>query len=201
MTTRLILVRHAQIEANVTNRWHGSTDESLTDQGHEEARRVAAYLARTRPQVEAVYTSPAERARNTATPIATGLGVPLIVDAGLAEYAIGVLEGESYADLAAQHRFFDQADADFAWAPPGGESLTDVGTRMVATLRKIADDHPGAEIVVVSHGAAIAIGLSVLMHDGPGGWLRYRLHNASVSELVLDPAPRLLALNIVEHLE
>lgn len=200
MTTRLLLVRHGQIEANLDHRWNGSTDKSLTGQGLQEAERVAAHLARTRPQVEAVYTSPAERARSTAAPIAAALAVPLIVAPGLAEYAIGVLEGESYADLAAQHRFFEQAEADLTWAPPGGESLDAVGTRVLATWRKIADEHPGAEVVAVSHGAAIAIGLAVLLQDSPRGWPRYRLRNTSVTEIVLDP-PRLLALDLVEHLD
>jgi probable phosphoglycerate mutase len=201
MTTRLILVRHGQIDANIDHRWSGSTDQGLTAQGLEEARRVAAHLARTRPQVETVYTSPAERARSTATSIAAALEVPLIVAPGLAEYAIGVLEGELFADLAAHHRFFEQADADLTWAPLGGESLAAVGTRVVATWRKITHDHPGSEIVVVSHGAAIAIGLTVLLHDGPRGWPRYRLRNASLTEIVLDPSPRLVMLDVVEHLE
>ena len=198
---RLILVRHGQIDANLDHRWHGSTDKGLTDQGLEEARRVAAHLARTRPDVAAVYTSPAERARSTAIPIAAALGVPLIVSPGLAEYAIGILENELFADLLAQHRFFEQADADLSWAPPGGESLDAVGTRVVATWRKIAHDHPGSEIVVVSHGAAIAIGLNVLLQGGPRGWPRYRLRNASLTEIVLDDSSsQLVTLDVVEHL-
>ena len=72
---------------------------------------------------------------------------------------------------------------------------------MVATWRQIARDHPGSEIVVVSHGAAIAIGLTVLLHDSARGWPRYRLRNASVTEIVLDPSPRLVTLDVVEHLE
>jgi broad specificity phosphatase PhoE len=104
-------------------------------------------------------------------------------------------------DLAAQHRFFEQADADQTWAPPGGESLDAVGTRVLATWRQIAHDHPAAEIVVVSHGAAIAIGLTVLLHGGPRGWPRYSVRNASVTEIVLDESPQLVTLNAVEHLE
>jgi len=201
MSARLILVRHGQVEANIDHRWNGSTDKGLSGHGLEEAQRVAAHLVRTRPHVQAVYTSPAQRARSTATPIAAALGVLLSVAPGLAEYAIGVLEGESFADLAAQHRFCEQADADLTWAPPGGESLGAVGTRVVATWRKIAHEHPGSEIVVVSHGAAIASGLTVLLHDGPRGWPRYHVRNASVTEIVLHPSPRLVMLDVVEHLQ
>lgn len=202
MSTRLILVRHGQIPANVDHRWHGSTDDALTDRGLEEARRVAAYLARTHPLIAAVYTSPASRARSTATPIAAALGVPLLEAPGLAEYAIGVLEGTSFADLSMQHRFFEQADADFRWAPPGGESLDAVAKRVVETWRQIARSHPDAEVVAVSHGAAIAVGLAMLLHGAPRGWPRYSSRNASVSEIVFrEPSPQLLTFNVVEHLE
>jgi len=202
MSARLILVRHGQIPANAEQRWNGSIDNALTEQGLEEARRVAVHLARSHPHVVAVYTSPADRARGTATPIAAALGVPLIETPGLSEYAIGVLEGEPYADLAARHRFFEQADADLTWAPPGGESLGAVAARVVDTWRQIARAHPRAEVVVVSHGAAIAIGLTALLHGDPRGWPRYAPRNASVTEIVFDESsPQLVTLNVVGHLE
>src|SRR5262245_19337318 len=154
--SRLLLVRHGQIAANVTRRWHGSTDEDLTDLGREQARIVAAHVAQKHPHVVAVYTSPAQRARNTATPIAASLGLPLVVAPGLVEYGIGVLENELYDDLVNKHRFFEQTDADLTWAPAGGESLGAVGARVVATWREIAGAHPGGDVLAVSHGAAIA---------------------------------------------
>ncbi len=200
MTTRLLLVRHGEIDANVTRRWHGSTDGVLTSRGVEQARRVAAHLARTRPDVAAVHTSPLRRARDTAAPIGAALGVPVLVTPGLAEYGIGVLEGETYDDLAATHRFFEQSVANLDWAPPGGESLGAVGARVVAAWRAIAAAHAGDQIVAVSHGAAIGIGLAVLLGDDPRAWSRYHLRNTSVTEIVLEPAPRLLAFDVVEHL-
>src|SRR5262249_51979641 len=80
MSTRLLLVRHGQIAANLDARWHGSTDGALTEQGREEARQVAVHLARTRPGFAAVYTSPLQRARDTAAAIAGALGAPLVVE-------------------------------------------------------------------------------------------------------------------------
>src|SRR5215831_1351395 len=164
--TRLILVRHGQITANVDARWHGSTDGALTERGHEEARLVATHLACTRPDVTAVCTSPLQRARATAAAIAAALCVPVVVEPGLAEYGIGVLENETYEDLAGRHRFFEQAEADLDWAPPGGESLNAVGERVLAAWRSIAQRHADPA-VVVSHGAAIAIGLAALLDHDP----------------------------------
>jgi probable phosphoglycerate mutase len=200
MSMRLLLVRHGQIAANLEHRWHGSTDGDLTERGRREAARLADHLLRHRPTIAAVYTSPLLRARATATPIATALGVPLVIHPGLAEYGIGSLENETFADLASRHRFFEQAEADLAWAPPGGESLGAVGTRVVAAWRAIADGHPDADVVVVSHGAAIATGLSVLLHDDPRAWTRYVFRNTSVTEFVLAPAPQLVTLDVIDHL-
>ena len=196
---RLLLVRHGQIAANVTRRWHGSTDEDLTDLGREQARQVADHLARMHANAVAVYTSPAKRARDTAEPIAQALGVPLVLEPGLAEYAIGVLENESYDDLVERHRFFEQADTDLAWAPSGGESLGSVGERVVSAWRTIARAHPGKVVVVVSHGAALASGLAMLLHDDPRGWPRYHVRNASVTEIEVEPMPRVVAFDVVEH--
>jgi len=194
---RLLLVRHGQIAANLDRRWHGSTDEDLTEGGREQARRVAAHVAATHPNVVAVYASPAQRAQNTAQPIAAALGLPVIIAPGLAEYGIGVLENASYDDLLAKHRFFEQAEADLAWAPDGGESLGAVGERVVAAWRAIAAAHPGAEVIVVSHGAAIATGLAVLLHADPRGWPRYHVRNTSITEIALDPTPAILSFDVL----
>ena len=200
MTTRLLLVRHGQIRANIDSVWHGSTDAELTPQGVEEARLVAAHIASARPEVAAVYTSPLRRARDTAEGIATALGVAVVVRPGLAEYGIGALEGETFADLAACHRFFEQSVGDLDWAPTGGESLRAVATRVVTTWREIATRHPGDEVVVVSHGAAIGVGLSLLFKGDARDWSSYRLRNTSVTEIALEPAPALIAFDLVDHL-
>ena len=199
MATRLLLVRHGQIHANVDGVWHGSTDAELTARGQEEARLVAMHIARVRPDVAAVYTSPLRRARDTAERIANAVGVAVVVRDGLAEYGIGELEGETFADLGARHRFFEQSVGDVDWAPPGGESLAAVGCRVVAAWRDIADRHPSDEVVVVSHGAAIGVGLSVLLKDDPRGWSDYRLRNTSITEIIVAP-PEILAFDLVDHL-
>jgi broad specificity phosphatase PhoE len=200
MSTRLLLVRHGQIAANVEQRWHGSTDGPLTERGHEQARGVASYLACTRPEIAAVYASPLKRAQDTGAPIAAALDLPLHTLAGLAEYGIGDLENETYDDLLGRHRFFDLAGGDITWAPPNGESLEAVGRRVQAAWRHIADAHPGRQVAVVGHGAAMAIGLAVALHADPRAWFQYRTRNTSVTELELAQAVRLVTFDVAEHL-
>ena len=201
MSTRLLLVRHGQIDANLAQRWHGSTDSDLTARGHDQVRRLAAYLARTHPDTAAVHSSPLQRAQQTAKPIAVALDVPLILSPGLAEFGIGVFENELYADLAGRHGFFERIEADLDWAPSGGESLGAVAARVVDAWRAIARAHPDAEVVAVSHGAAIAAGLALLLEQDPRAWTRYHQRNTSVSELELQPTPRILGFDRADHLD
>jgi broad specificity phosphatase PhoE len=197
---RLLLVRHGQIHANVQRIWHGSTDSPLTDLGEQQAVRTAQHLAAERPQVAAVYASPLGRTRATAEPIARALGVQLEIEPGLAEFGIGELEGVSYAELLSEHRFFERIQSDPHYAPPGGESLAAVLARVSASVLRIAERHRGEEVIAVGHGAALGLALSHLIEGATDRWHRYQMSNASISELVLEPEPQLLAFDLTAHL-
>ncbi len=197
---KLLLVRHGQIAANTARIWHGSTDSALTDQGHHEARRTAEFLARTRPCARALYTSPLLRTRQTAAAIGARLGLEAIIEPGLAEYGIGQLEGVSYRTLLEEHDFFTRISVDRDFAPPGGESANAVMARMTAALARISGAHRGDEVVVVGHGAALGIALGQVLNGDPMQWQRYHLSNCGVSEIVLEPEPKLLAWNQTDHL-
>ena len=196
----LLLVRHGQIEANTARIWHGSTDSPLTDHGHREARRTAEFLARTRPRARALYTSPLLRTRQTAWANAELLGLEAVIEPGLAEYGIGELEGVSYQALLQEHSFFARIEQDRDFAPPGGESANAVLARVTGALARIARAHRGDEVVVVGHGAALGIALGELIHGNPMQWQKFHLSNCGLSELVLEPEPKLLAWNQTDHL-
>lgn len=197
---RLLLVRHGQISANVDRVWHGSTDSALTERGVAEASAVARLLAAAPYAPAALYSSPLQRTRATAEAIAAATGLDLVTDAGLAEYAIGELEGESYMDLFRRHRFFERIQEDPDFAPAGGESRSQVVARVVAALERIAGAHAGEQVVVVGHGAALGLGLAHLLGDLGAEFNKYHKANCALSELVLVPEPRLLRFNETAHL-
>ncbi len=199
-SAKLVLVRHGQIAANTARIWHGSTDSPLTDHGQLEARRTGEHLARTRPSVRALYTSPLLRTRQTAAEIGARLGLEAIVEPDLAEYGIGELEGISYEALLNVHGFFARISHDRDFAPPGGESANAVMARVTAALARISGSHRGDEVVVVSHGAALGIALGQILDRDPMRWQHYHLSNCGLSELVLEPEPRLVAWNQTDHL-
>ena len=200
METHVILVRHAQIQANVDKLWHGWTDSLLTEEGHRQAAKAAQRIAREHQDIKAVYASPLQRTRDTAVAIASALNHEVTVHDGLKEYGIGELEGASFNDLRRVHNFFDLVAADPRYAPPGGESISDVSERVMAALAEIAARHRGEKVVAVSHGAALALALAQLLDGDSYAWDKYFFHNTAVTEVIIAEEPRLLRFNCYAHL-
>ena len=201
MTTRFWMVRHGRISANVTGHWHGSTDTPLDEVGERQVERVAGWFRDAGHPVRAVYTSPLRRTHGTAAGIAAALGLEAEPLPALREYGIGELEGTHYGDLIERERFFDRIREDRHWAPPGGESLHDVVSRMRTALETLAARHPGEDVVVVSHGAAMGLLYGELLTGDPLAWRDYHVENCSVSEFRLHPEPGLGAFNRTDHLD
>lgn len=198
--TVLTLIRHGETRANREGVWHGSIDTPLSERGRRQAERVADYLARGHADAAALYSSPLQRARHTAEPIAEVLGIELRVDADLSEYHLGSWEGETYRDLQHERRLWQHIREDPDFAPHGGESPRQVAERLSGALRRIAAAHPGERVVIVAHGGALAIGLALLLDGDTREWRRV-VANASVSELVFAPGPDLISFNHVGHLD
>ncbi len=198
--TRFTLVRHGETTANVEGVWHGSTDTMLTARGRLQAERVALHLERTRPVARALYASPLERAQHTAQAIAARLDLKVETRDDLAEHHLGVWEGLPFHELEAQHRLFERMGAEPDWRPGGGETRREVGLRASRALTEIASCHPGARVIVVTHGGALALALGQFFREDAARW-RETIENASVSELHFAPQPRLHAFNYTMHLQ
>lgn len=153
--TRIDLVRHGHVE-NPERKVYGRLPGwKLSAEGRRQASEVARHL-KGRPVVH-VYTSPLERARETAEAIAAACGVPVSVDGDLVESTLGAhWEGLTWAEVRSTR--FAELDAylhrphevDFV-----EESFDALGRRMTLALRAIAARHPAQEVVAVSHGDPI----------------------------------------------
>jgi broad specificity phosphatase PhoE len=197
----ILLLRHGQIRANVQGRWHGSTDSALTWRGRRQARRTAQHLANYQSDISAIYSSPLQRCVGTARQVGARLDIEVKVREELREYAIGEWEGLAFRDLAQRHDFVNVATADPDFTPPGGESLSDVALRMVPAINAIHNAHPlDARVLLVSHGAAMAVALASLIDNNPSGWTNYQFANCSLTELVISPAPCVNFFNSTQHL-
>jgi broad specificity phosphatase PhoE len=199
MSPRILLVRHGQILANKQGRWHGSTDTPLTIKGRWQAFLTGRFLAKT-VSLDAVYTSPLQRCQHTARLASKDYaGTTKIID-GLAEMSVGEWEDMEFTKLNAEHRLIERFNEDLDWAPPQGESLGTVAKRMETSLLEIADNHSAHEtVLVVSHGAAMAVALGQLLHQDPRAWMQYRFDNCSITEIRLGDNPSLEQYNNCSH--
>lgn len=195
----LTLVRHGETTANVEGVWHGSTDTPLTATGRRQAAALASWLARHHADVSAVYTSDLLRAAETARAIARALGLEPRPDPALREYDLGAWEGITFRELFERYRLWDRLREDPHFAPHGGETPLGVAERVVAALRRIAAEHRGERVVVVTHGGGLSMALGTLLDGDYTKWDRV-MANCAVSDLVLEPEPALLRFNVTDHL-
>jgi len=188
------LIRHAtnDLVGNLLPGWMPGL--SLNAEGHEQAERLAwTLLGRG---ITRIYSSPLERALETAAPIAKALDLKVEVRDGLGEVRTGKWTG----------RRIDELEHDPLWRrflafpsgsrAPGGESLAEVQARMVAELECLQARHPAETVAVVSHADPIRAALAFFAGIPADFWQRLEISPASFSILALDErAARILKLN------
>lgn len=204
MPTRIYLVRHGATELTAEDRFAGSTEVSLSDEGR---TQVAALAQRLRcDNLDAVYTSPMQRTMETARLIAAPHGLEPIAEPDLREIDYGHWEGRSRDEVEA-----DYGDEYNAWqedpltvAPAGGESGIDVLARALPVLRRIVQDHRHQAVLVVSHKGTNRLLVSSLLGFDARGY-RDRLDQSPAGLTILDFATdvraRLRLFNDVSHYE
>ncbi|MGH9181145.1 MAG: histidine phosphatase family protein, partial [Acidimicrobiales bacterium] len=106
-------------------------------------------------KVDAVYASPLERTRETAGAIARRVGLPVRTDKGLLECDFGEWTGGELRVLSRrpEWRVIQRHPSGFRF--PGGESFTEMQSRVVGAARRLGATHPGGTIVLVSHADPI----------------------------------------------
>jgi broad specificity phosphatase PhoE len=183
--TTLYLVRHGENLANITKEFsYRAVDYPLTPKGVLQAAQTAEYFAGS--GVDAIYTSPLLRARQTAEILARWIAVPVHLREELREINVGALEGASTPEnWALYHRisaawYTGQAEVAF----PNGEDLRMVATRFLGGVGEIVAAHPSGSIVVVGHGGVYTACIALLCPavDLPA-LLAQPNHNCSITEV------------------
>ncbi len=160
-----MLLRHGQTIWNAEHRFQGQTDIPLDETGTAQAERAGRLLAALRP--DAIIASDLSRAVATAQPLAKLTGLVVTLDMDLRERSGGLWEGLTDDEIRERYPRERQT-----WDPPGGESARAVTDRVTAGLQRAADSiPPGGLAVVVSHGAALRLGMERLLGIAEGGVL------------------------------
>jgi len=164
----LLLIRHAlplRIEVET-----GRADPDLSETGDDQARAVARWLQDER--LDALYSSPLARARQTAAPIAELCGLDTVIDDDLAEWD---REANAYIPMeelkATDHEVW-RAMAQGRWADLGID-VDAFRARVIGSIDGIAARHRGERVAVVCHGGVIntytgtVLGIDQLLYFEP----------------------------------
>jgi probable phosphoglycerate mutase len=171
---RLFLLRHGQTAMSRANVFCGRRlDPPLTRDGLAMAQAFAEAYRST--SWEAIYSSPLDRARSTAAPLAQLVGQVVLTRAELAELDYGDWDGKTTEDISRDHHVeYERWSADPAWNPPtGGESAIALAQRMTHVIEEIGRAHTDGNVLVVSHKASIRVALCALLGVDVGRF-RYR---------------------------
>ena len=152
--------RHGETTWNAERRFQGQSDIPLDETGQAQAERAARLLAALRPDL--IVSSDLSRAASTAAPLARLTGLEVTLEKDLRERHGGCWEGLSDSEIRERY-----PEAHATWTPPDGEPTATVADRVAAALQRTAaaaaDLGRDGLAVVVSHGAALRLGMSRLL--------------------------------------
>ena len=205
--TELILIRHGETDWNRELRFQGHVDVPLNATGHEQARRLAERLAADQLMVNHLVCSDLTRTRQTATPslqaLFPALHIDTLTDSSLREQSFGIVDGLRVDDIKANH-----ADAWNQWlrfeadyGMPGGETTRQFHTRVMDAMRRIAQQHQGQTVMVVTHGGVLDMVWRTARGTGLAGPRQSDIPNAGLNRVRIDgDAVQVLDWADVRHL-
>ena len=158
----------------------------LSEKGRAEAAMQAGRLAGEK--IEAIYSSPLQRTRETAEIVSDRLGLPVRYREDVLEIDYGEWTGLTFDQIRQDERWQLWSRSRSIAAVPGGESWRQVQERAVGALFDLQQIHPDGSVVVVSHGdvirAALLFGLGMPLDF----YSRIEIAFASLSTIRLDDA-------------
>lgn len=205
MKTTLLLIRHGESEANREAYFAGQIDAELVENGICQAMTSAQFV-KENYDVSAIYSSDLQRAYRTAECFSEVLGLDIIKETGLREINGGDFQGKQHAQLP---ELFPREYGN-VWLHnignakcPNGESVAELGQRVITTLEKIANENPGKTILISTHATPIRATQCIVengsvenMENTP--WAS----NASVTEITYEDGKwELIRASIDDHLK
>lgn len=211
--TTIILVRHGRTILTESHRisGRGGEDPQLSEAGIQDAQAVAEELTKVshtgpyakvlKPSV--VVSSPIARTRETASIVATRLGIPVEINEDIAEISFGEWDGHTNQEVAENWPDqYEQWRGDVKISPPGGESLEEFDVRVQNGLADILEKYEGQTVVVVSHVMPIRGFLKSALQAGWPAYWRTSVAPCSMSIIRFwgNEAAEITVVNQTNHL-
>ena len=156
-STQLHLVRHASTDA-VGNTLSGRSPVSLNARGQAEAERLAESFSGC--AIDAIFSSPQVRTRETAQAIGRVVGLDPAPNAALDEVDFGAWTGKRFSALDGRPDWVLWNTHRSLAPPPGTETMLQVQARAAALLVRLHADRPGGAFILVSHADVLKSVLS-----------------------------------------
>jgi broad specificity phosphatase PhoE len=202
-STHFYLVRHGQTAGNVNHLLIGRTDMPLDELGLRQAREVGTRMRGM--YLDAIVSSPLQRARITASEIARHHRFEPALDHRLVEMNFGHAEGLTMLEAATRFPELmrlrdDPLDAEFEW--PGGDLRSRFHANVFATFADLAIAYRERHVAVVCHGGVIGSLIAQLDGGSPNDYASYPIANCSVTHLEVHAEGTTAHLiNDIAHLE
>lgn len=191
----LIVLRHGRTASNAAGLLLGQSDPPLDDLGARQALAAAARV-KSMSNPARVICSPLARTRSTAD----ALGLPVEVDDQWIELDYGELDGTPMGEVDPDLWRRWTSDVDFA--PPGGESLAQLGGRIRSACDALVDEAAERDIVVVTHVSPVKAATSWALGVADDAAWRMYVAPASITTIGVSGTRRSLhSFNATEHLD
>jgi probable phosphomutase (TIGR03848 family) len=197
--TTIMLIRHAMTDAAGTRLAGTTPGTHLNREGVDQARALARRLQDV--PIQAIYTSPLERAVETAAPLALARGLDIVECRGFLELNFGSWTGADFSSLSDDPRWRRFNTYRSGTSIPGGESMLGVQARAVDELIGLCVRHDNERIAVFTHADVIRALLSHYAAIPLDLCLRIQVDPCSISVLAAGAdAPVILAINDTGHI-
>lgn len=190
----LLLIRHGENDYTKKGKLAGHLPNvHLNERGQKQALALAEALKDV--PLKAVYSSPLERAQETAQPIAAARGLSIKTEQDLIESFVGKWQGRSWRvlSLTKAWKIVQRAPSRFRF--PGGESFPEMQTRISSALERIAANHKGRGdiVAVVFHADPIKLAVAHFIGMPLDHFQRLGCDTGSLTMLHLSESGAMLA--------
>jgi broad specificity phosphatase PhoE len=151
---KILLIRHGETTGDLEDRYGGSYDDPLTENGERQLQNTAQQLAGK--QINKIYSSTLIRAKQSTEIINAELKTEVEFLDGLRERDYGVLGGLTKTEAEEKYPEAVELHKDAANTDPEGEGQSDFTKRVLTTFQHIIDGEEDI-VVVVSHGGPIKV--------------------------------------------
>jgi len=178
----IIFLRHGQAKNNTERVLAGRTPGvPLTEEGVDQSEKAAKFLEDM--NISAIYSSPIERAKNTAEIVGKHNSIDVKIDDRLIEIDMGKFTGRPYDEIFSSHGnvFMKFYNGELEIAHNGVETFVQVKKRILGMVDHVIENHPDENVVLVTHMDPIKAMLSTIISLSPENLYELIIANGSLN--------------------